>query len=57
MTLLSSALDANTRLCPTCNTEFTITKHQKTKRYCSDRCSKGWTQLKQQKEVTNETIK
>jgi hypothetical protein len=33
-----------TKICKTCNTEFAITRWQTTKVYCSDRCSKGWTQ-------------
>lgn len=32
-----------TRECIKCGSFFTITKHQKTRKYCSDRCSKGWT--------------
>ena len=30
------------KICANCNSEFGITKHQRSKQYCSDKCSKGY---------------
>ena len=44
-----------TRVCITCNSTFTIHHPaQKRKKYCSDRCSKSWTQ-KVKKEKNHES--
>ena len=39
----------DTKQCATCGQHFVITKHQKTKRYCSAVCSDGWTKKRTNK--------
>ena len=39
----------DTKECAKCGSFFSITKYQKTRKYCSDRCSAGWTKKVEKK--------
>tara|TARA_X000000368_G_scaffold417857_1_gene415491 strand:+ start:2681 stop:2857 length:177 start_codon:yes stop_codon:yes gene_type:complete len=46
----------DTKQCVKCGTYFNITKYQKTRKYCSDRCSAGWTKKKEKKNPLDEDV-
>ena len=46
----------DTKQCAKCGSFFSITKYQKTRKYCSDRCSKGWTQKKKKTNLLDEDV-